>query len=649
MHPLDPSRFSSGTHAVLHKISMQGRGLGASQPSKKPPVDKKVHGVAVTEKGRQKCALRDYRITLEKDVANLQKKLKQEVDTHKALERAFRRTLGVLPRFSPSLSPKIQELLAEVAVLEEEVINLEECVVSLRQGLYDEAVYLSTSKQQKEEISTFEPVLTKDGICPKLPLQVPHLQSGSKGKRNPVIAKLLPPVMENKTEESYVVIGGYDGMEPRKSAKDSFVCEKSSAQMNHGYAIHSGRRLPSHGEVARPRIDMSCQTNIMGDQGTSLEKGNQQEGTTKLWLRTSSSIEGDNTDKLSTVVPSVIGSFLDTRESSEPNLLSEEMVCCLSNIFLKFTRPGSLSDCETSSIVSHSTISSVWSFSSRNSVSRKLCMDISEDMEFPDPYRICDESSRRDIGPYKYYHDITSNSLDYSRIPRSGDFFKKLMVLVDKLSIVDLHGLTHQQKLAFWINIYNVCMMHAFLEHGIPTSPDKVVALMRKAVLNVGGHFLSALAIEHFILRLPSDLQKNNWESKEKEGVIMRSTYGLEWPEPLVNFALSCGSCSSPVVRIYRPVNVESELETAKSEYLQAAVGVTPMKVVIPKLLDWYKRDFAKDLESLIEWVSDQLPASLRRSVQKCLENRQGRPVSEVVEVMPYDFNFRYLLAVQLL
>lgn len=44
------------------------------------------------------------------------------------------------------------ELLAEVAVLEEEVVRLEEQVVNFRQGLYQEAVYIST-KRNAENLS----------------------------------------------------------------------------------------------------------------------------------------------------------------------------------------------------------------------------------------------------------------------------------------------------------------------------------------------------------------------------------------------------------------------------------------------------------------------------------------------------------------
>lgn len=46
---------------------------------------------------------------------------------------------------------KMLELLAEVALLEEEVVRLEEQVVHFRQGLYQEAVYISSSSKKTKE------------------------------------------------------------------------------------------------------------------------------------------------------------------------------------------------------------------------------------------------------------------------------------------------------------------------------------------------------------------------------------------------------------------------------------------------------------------------------------------------------------------
>jgi len=97
-------------------------------------------------------------------------------------------------------------------------------------------------------------------------------------------------------------------------------------------------------------------------------------------------------------------------------------------------------------------------------------------------------------------------------------------------------------------------------------------------------------------------------------------------------------------VRVYTASQVENELEVAKREYLQATVGISTSKFAIPKLLDWYLQNFAKDLESLMDWICLQLPSELGKEAIKLLEERKNEPLSQFVQIMPYDFSFRYLL-----
>lgn len=96
---------------------------------------------------------------------------------------------------------------------------------------------------------------------------------------------------------------------------------------------------------------------------------------------------------------------------------------------------------------------------------------------------------------------------------------------------------------------------------------------------------------------------------------------------------------------MYSASQVEEELEAAKRDYLQATVGISRTnKLIIPKLLDWYLLDFAKDTESLLDWVCLQLPKEVRNEAVKCLERRGRQPLSQVAQTMPYDFSFRLLL-----
>ncbi|KAJ6871855.1 hypothetical protein NC651_031051 [Populus alba x Populus x berolinensis] len=53
-------------------------------------------------------------------VDKLKKQLRHQENIHRALERAFSRPLGALPRLPPYLPRTTLEMLAEVAVLEEE-------------------------------------------------------------------------------------------------------------------------------------------------------------------------------------------------------------------------------------------------------------------------------------------------------------------------------------------------------------------------------------------------------------------------------------------------------------------------------------------------------------------------------------------------
>ncbi|XP_073293903.1 uncharacterized protein [Primulina huaijiensis] len=134
---------------------MNGR-FGTIINSKKPPLfpqngkkmemeGGKLQKADKTRANRRRSA-RERKLTLSEDVDNLKKKLRHEENVHRALERAFNRPLGALPRLPPYLPQYTLELLAEVAVLEEEVVRLEEQVVNFRQGLYQEAVCLSSKK-----------------------------------------------------------------------------------------------------------------------------------------------------------------------------------------------------------------------------------------------------------------------------------------------------------------------------------------------------------------------------------------------------------------------------------------------------------------------------------------------------------------------
>jgi hypothetical protein len=120
--------------------------------------------------------------------------------------------------------------------------------------------------------------------------------------------------------------------------------------------------------------------------------------------------------------------------------------------------------------------------------------------------------------------------------------------------------------------------------------------------------------------------------------------FGIDWPEPLINFALCCGTWSAPMVRIYTAENVHMQLEEAFHNYTQASVGIsTTGKLLVPKLLQCYAQNFVEDSD-LLDWICSLLPSSQVDVICECIQQQHHHffgPSS--ITIVPFNFTFRYL------
>ncbi|CAH8344828.1 unnamed protein product [Eruca vesicaria subsp. sativa] len=603
-----------------------------NQEDKKKKMESSQGNGAVTSSGKsfvnRRRANREKKMDLLQDVDKLKKKLRHEENVHRALERAFTRPLGALPRLPSYLPRHTLELLAEVAVLEEEVVRLEEQVVSYRQGLYQEAVYISSKKNLES------PNSNSNGLKENSPVRSSKHHRSKSMSQHEFNSMITPP---KKHQQSL-------SFSRSISTRKLFTTDQTAND-------RTGQRVVN-GKQASPKTSLSSVTKPVDVRG----KENQ----------TSSTALKDKKDKESP--EKRLGRFLTSVKKKKPLIKPEVAAVQLDDRLEdqdKAQESVSGSSSEDKSLqnaanrVSEDLLKCLVSIILRISSSKEIVLD---------PYSNYSEWRTRELGAYKNLCSVDASSIDLGRRTNASFLIHRLKFLLNKLSVVNLDGLSHQQKLAFWINTYNSCLMNAFLEHGIPGTAEMVVALMQKvctqtkrlirfcfivfifwllcqATIIVGGHSLNAITIEHFILRLPYHLKFTCPKTATHEEMRAHSTFGLEWSEPLVTFALACGSWSSPAVRVYTAANVEEELEAAKRDYLQASVGISKKnKLMLPKVLDWYLLDFAKDLESLLDWVCLQLPDKLREEALKCMERKNKESLVELVQVVPYDFSFRLLL-----
>lgn len=222
--------------------------------------------------------------------------------------------------------------------------------------------------------------------------------------------------------------------------------------------------------------------------------------------------------------------------------------------------------------------------------------------------------------------------------------------LVSRLDEVDPRKMKHEEKLAFWINVHNVLVMHAFLVYGIPQSNLKRTSLLLKAAYNIGGNTISVDMIQSSILgcRLP---RPGQWfqslffpKSKFKAGDA-RKAYAIGLSQPLVQFALSSGSHSDPMVRIYTPKRLFQELEMAKEEYIQTTCRIQKeRKIHVPKIVNSYAKELGLSATSLFEMIEHSTPYCMPKSFRQ----PQQEKLSKKIEWIPHNFTFRYLLSPEL-
>ncbi|XP_057526822.1 uncharacterized protein LOC130805974 isoform X1 [Amaranthus tricolor] len=563
---------------------------------------------------------------LQREVSTLQNMLRHEEKIREVLQQVYNRKAGMPFHIPDHLPPRMKELLAELVMIEDEIDGLETQIDQLRK---DVKIEHESSKDIKLKQS--------------LQLQSTRLVKTNQTRNNNKNNNDNRVGYETRALHfiSKAINGGY-------GLNDFTINEKNTASP----IIREGN--------LSPYIQQPKQSGVH-DQRVSKKSGSLKPSASPLRTfrdptpfkpkERSGEIRSTDPPQKSvstTKLAPVQEECSNNGTKWQPNKLSENIMKCLILIYVRLIRISRQSELEKSGPISRSMYSSL---SFRTETGMSLSTSLIKESKQQDPYGVFDIEGAipRDIGPYKNLVVFSSSCLDPKYVSNSSSIplFHKLRGLFNSLQKVDLGSLTEQQKLAFWINIYNACIMHGFLKYSVPSSPEKLLNLLNKATLNVGGKVVNAQAIERCILRKPTILS-----SKDGKEAIIHQLFGLQILNPNVIFTLCCGTRSSPAVRIYTAEGVTSELEKSKQDYLQASISVTTSKKIwLPELLIQNMHDFGKDMDSLVEWVCHQLPTSgsLRKSIVDCFKDiSNSGKVSNLINVdkMPYDFECQYLLQV---
>ncbi|KAF0917960.1 hypothetical protein E2562_021673 [Oryza meyeriana var. granulata] len=472
-----------------------GRRSGSTPPPHHHHHQLRMLGVAAADQSKRTMPAQQQqqrRLDLEQEVAELKKQLRNEQAVHDILERALhpnttsRSVVRNIPAFIP---PKAKELLAELVVVEEEIARLETQILTMK-------------KKKKEEAA--DNVTTDDATSAIIIQQQPPSSADT--------------VNNNNASNNGSAAAGGGGHANIKSM--FFISQAINGDF--------------------PLLDPNHHQHLMSINNKPPSP------------KRSSHLDSTNNEKKKKMV------------QQQPNKLSERILKCLICIFIRLLRSSRVTDLQDSNNRSSSSMQARSGQLQPHQGGGSFRIDTGlmmnkqqQQQQQPecrsgqqDHYGIfaIQDSIVRDIGPYKNLVSFTSSAFDLRGFSTS-PLLTKLRGMLEALQHVDLRFLTHHQKLAFWLNIYNTCIMHGILHNGLPSNSEKLLALKNKATLNVSGQKLNALVIENFILRQPSSVKEEFWKCEvDVEEQQVRGRYGLNSSEPNILFALCCGIRSSPAV-----------------------------------------------------------------------------------------------------
>ncbi|WCJ25902.1 hypothetical protein M5689_007755 [Euphorbia peplus] len=486
----------------------------------------------------------NHRSSLENDIELLQLQLQQEKSMRMVLERAMGRASSTLSPGHRHFATQAKELIAEIELLEEEVANREQQVLSLYRNIFEQSVSRASSEQNSSVAS-------------------PARGAKHTSRKHPSVISNAFCSSKNFPFKPLQVLVSMTG-----SGKKSFKC--TDAPLYIGKAdIH---------------FEKACL-----DQIKAYEKHQKS---------------------------SMVRTLKDHLYQC-PVKLSEDMVRGMATVYC-WLRSGK----NRSPVLSRSSTNVV-------RVPRR-----GEDQEWS-----C--------------KSISSISTDKNQFSRASFAINNYRVLVEQLERVSFNQMENNARIAFWINVYNALIMHAYLAYGIPQSSLRRLALFHKAAYNIGGHIISANAIEqsifcfrtHRVGKWLETILSTALRKKSGDGKQVVEKFRLLHAEPLVCFALCTGAFSDPVLKVYTASGVKEELEAAKREFLEANIVVNKSrKVFLPKLIERFAKEASIiSSDDLLKWVTKNVvDKKLHDSILKCTDHKSSKKSSQIIEWLPYVSKFQY-------
>lgn len=190
-------------------------------------------------------------------------------------------------------------------------------------------------------------------------------------------------------------------------------------------------------------------------------------------------------------------------------------------------------------------------------------------------------------------YDLERSRVDYACL-RTSPTYSEYGRCARRLQSFDPATLSsREERLAFWIDLYNALIVDAVIRFEVQRSVNAVAGFFWRAAYRIGGRRYCAFDIEYGILRANAPhpaIPGAHFAPRDP-----RRSYSLERLDPRIHFALVCAARSCPPIAVYEPEQIDAQLELATRAFINnggAEVNRASGEVRLSQIFRWYAPDF---------------------------------------------------------
>lgn len=226
--------------------------------------------------------------------------------------------------------------------------------------------------------------------------------------------------------------------------------------------------------------------------------------------------------------------------------------------------------------------------------------------------------------------------------PRDETRLVSFLDAVAALKDVDVYALCEKERMAFFLNLFHVMVIHAYLLLGPPDSSFKYVSMFQMVSYQLSDDIFCFAELEHSIIRgamsYPSQFSSKLILPKSQYGFALKSA------DFRINFALSCGELNqSDSVPIYTAQILDIQFEAAALVVLEkVSIEQQPRKAILtlPRILQWYADDFGSTVMELLQTIEKYVDERCRTIIK---EHVDGDERKLTLKYLPVEFECKTL------